>query len=135
MAEIKDKVVTVESLSALHEYNKETYMPTWVDLGVAPIQYNPSEFVSFVAESTDDANNEVRYIAFTDTTSNSSTLDTHARTFEFDDAGNMKRHELYFYWGEGGYMVDATTSQFSIGTEETESSSLPYNKIYGIKYV
>ena len=26
MAEIKDKVVTVESLSALHEYNKETYL-------------------------------------------------------------------------------------------------------------
>lgn len=25
MAEIKDKVVTVESLSALHEHNKETY--------------------------------------------------------------------------------------------------------------
>lgn len=25
MAEIKDKIVTVESLSALHEYNKETY--------------------------------------------------------------------------------------------------------------
>lgn len=25
MAEIKDKVVTVESLSMLHEYNKETY--------------------------------------------------------------------------------------------------------------
>lgn len=28
MADIKDKVVTVESLSALHEYNKETYMST-----------------------------------------------------------------------------------------------------------
>lgn len=27
MAEIKDKVVTVESLSVLHEHNKETYMP------------------------------------------------------------------------------------------------------------
>lgn len=27
MAEIKDKVVTVESLSALHEHNKITYMP------------------------------------------------------------------------------------------------------------
>lgn len=27
MAEIKDKVVTVESLSALHEHNKNTYMP------------------------------------------------------------------------------------------------------------
>ena len=27
MADIKDKVVTVESLSVLHERNKETYMP------------------------------------------------------------------------------------------------------------
>jgi hypothetical protein len=27
MAEIKDKVVTVESLSVLHNHNKETYMP------------------------------------------------------------------------------------------------------------
>ena len=27
MAEIKDKVVTVESLSALHEHNKNSYMP------------------------------------------------------------------------------------------------------------
>lgn len=26
MAEIKDKIVTVESLSALHEHNKETYV-------------------------------------------------------------------------------------------------------------
>ena len=28
MAEIKDKVVTVESLSFLHEHNKSAYMPT-----------------------------------------------------------------------------------------------------------
>ena len=27
MAEIKDKVVTVESLEALHDYNQKTYMP------------------------------------------------------------------------------------------------------------
>lgn len=27
MAEIKDKIVSVEDLSALHEYNKTTYMP------------------------------------------------------------------------------------------------------------
>lgn len=27
MAEIKDKIVTVESLAALHEDNKNTYMP------------------------------------------------------------------------------------------------------------
>lgn len=27
MAEIKDKVISIESLSALHEHNKSTYMP------------------------------------------------------------------------------------------------------------
>ena len=27
MAEIKDKIVSVEDLSALHEYNKKSYMP------------------------------------------------------------------------------------------------------------
>ena len=27
MAEVKDKVVTVESLATLHEHNKNTYMP------------------------------------------------------------------------------------------------------------
>lgn len=27
MAEVKDKIVTVESLSALHEHNKNTYLP------------------------------------------------------------------------------------------------------------
>lgn len=27
MAEVKDKIVTVGSLSALHEHNKETFMP------------------------------------------------------------------------------------------------------------
>ena len=135
MAEIKEKVVTVESLSALHNYNKVAYMPTWVDLGVVPIQYNPSEFVSFVIELIDDTNNEVRYITFADKTSNSSTLDTSAKAFEFDGAGNIKRHELSFYWGEDGYMLDAITSQISISTQETENSSLSYNKIYGIKYV
>lgn len=37
MAEIKDKIVSVEDLSALHEYNKTAYMPigtTAADMGV-----------------------------------------------------------------------------------------------------
>lgn len=33
MAEIKDKVVTVESLSVLHEHNKNTYMPVVDPIG------------------------------------------------------------------------------------------------------
>lgn len=28
MAEVKDKVVTIESLATLHDYNKKTYMPS-----------------------------------------------------------------------------------------------------------
>lgn len=38
MAEIKDKIVSVEDLSTLHEYNKTTYMPIGTiaeDIGVS----------------------------------------------------------------------------------------------------
>lgn len=37
MAEVKDKIITVESLKALHDYNQSAYMPidtTAEDIGV-----------------------------------------------------------------------------------------------------
>ena len=40
MAEIKDKVVTVESLSALHEHNKETYMTKVDPIGSGSLSMN-----------------------------------------------------------------------------------------------
>lgn len=40
MAEIKDKVVTVESLSILHEHNKETYMPMVDPVGSGTMTIN-----------------------------------------------------------------------------------------------
>lgn len=40
MAEVKDKVVTVESLSALHEYNKETYMTNTDPVGTGSFSMN-----------------------------------------------------------------------------------------------
>lgn len=56
MAEVKDKMITVESLSALHEHNKDTYLtkvdPTAsgtftmdgvIKLGNATLSYNNSE--------------------------------------------------------------------------------------------
>lgn len=59
MAEVKDKIVTVESLSALHEHNKETYMakvdPTGtgsfsMNDSVASGQYSHAEGKSTMAE-------------------------------------------------------------------------------------
>ena len=135
MAEIKDKVVTVESLSALHEYNKIAYMPNWTDLGATPYQHNPSEFIGFVVEFEDEANNEISYMMFTDKTSNSLTLDTKAKAFKFDANANLLLYELYFYWGDGGYMLDATITQFAVTTGETTHSLMPYTKIYGIRKV
>lgn len=40
MAEIKDKVVTVESLAALHEYDKDTYMEKVNPSGVGSLSMN-----------------------------------------------------------------------------------------------
>ena len=46
MAEIKDKVVTVESLSALHEHNKETYMPNVDPSGSGTMTMNGDASIS-----------------------------------------------------------------------------------------
>lgn len=40
MAEIKDKVVTVESLSVLHEHNKKSYMPMVDPEGIGTMNFN-----------------------------------------------------------------------------------------------
>lgn len=135
MAETKDKIVTVESLSSLHEYNKITYMPKAIDLGNTPFQYNPADFTSFIVEiaGVEDVENETRHIIFTDKISNALTLDTKAQAFHFDSDGNIQLYELSFYWGDGGYMVDATLSSFASG--EKVSEAFAYTKIYGIKYL
>lgn len=43
MAEIKDKVVTVESLSALHEHNKEAYLTKTNPTGTGSLSLNRKE--------------------------------------------------------------------------------------------
>jgi hypothetical protein len=46
MAEIKDKVVTVESLAALHEHNKQTYMPKTNPVGEGTMTMNGNANIS-----------------------------------------------------------------------------------------
>ena len=46
MAEIKDKVVTVESLSTLHEHNKNTYMPMADPVGSGTMTMNGNASIS-----------------------------------------------------------------------------------------
>lgn len=42
MAEIKDKTVTVESLSVLHEHNKKSYMPMVDPTGTGTMTFDGS---------------------------------------------------------------------------------------------
>lgn len=46
MAEIKDKVVTVESLAALHEHNKDAYMPKTNPVGDGTMTMNGDANIS-----------------------------------------------------------------------------------------
>lgn len=46
MAEIKDKIVTVESLAALHEDNKNTYMPKTDPTGSGTMTMNGDANIS-----------------------------------------------------------------------------------------
>lgn len=50
MAEIKDKVVTVEALSTLHEHNRDTYMPMVDPTGSGTMTMNGS--ASFSGDMT-----------------------------------------------------------------------------------
>lgn len=46
MAEIKDKVISVESLSVLHEHNKNTYMPKINPVGSGTMTINGDANIS-----------------------------------------------------------------------------------------
>lgn len=63
MAEIKDKVVTVESLSILHEHNKETYMPMVDPVGSGTMTMNgDGNFSGDLNVSSVTINSNVRLI-------------------------------------------------------------------------
>lgn len=57
MAGIKDKVVTVESLSTVHNYNKNTYMPMVNPTGSGTLSINNIRLGNVLIESTEDAIN------------------------------------------------------------------------------
>ena len=48
MAEIKNKVVTVESRSTLHEHNKSTYMPMVDPVGSGTMTFNGDMIVDSI---------------------------------------------------------------------------------------
>lgn len=97
MAGIEHKLVTAESLKAVHEHHtnalstmeynmtnsfnnlKNIYMPKWVDLGKDAWidesnatyeiggEFDPKNFVGFVVKCNDEENNSIKYITFTKT--------------------------------------------------------------------
>lgn len=136
MGEIKDKVVTVESLSALHEYNKAAYMKNVVDISDMPMKYNPSEFTGFIMEFDDyDNANIKRCVNLTNILRDNEIDTTTAQSFHFDMSGNVLLYELVFSLSDEGYVVNASLHTHTISTGITKTKILTYNKIYGIKYL
>ena len=140
MAEIKDKIVTVESLAMVHAYNQNAYMPktdnifTQVDLNNESLHYNPNDFVGFILEIV-DTNNKTKQIAFTNKTSNNTTLDVKAQTSLPDENGDMLLYELYFYLENDQYIVESTLTKIALLTGTKTSLPLSYTNLYGVKAV
>ena len=135
MVEIKDKVITMESLAMVHAYNQNTYMPktnnipVLIDLDEISSQYNPSDFVNFILEIV-DANNEIKQIVFTNKIVNSVTFDVKAQTSLLDEDGDMLLYELYFYLENDKYIVKPTLTKIALLTGVKTSSSFSYTKLY-----
>ena len=140
MAEIKDKIVTVESLAMVHAYNQNAYMPktdnifTQVDLNNESLHYNPNDFVGFILEIV-DTNNKTKQIAFTNKTSNNTTLDVKAQTSLPDENGDMLLYELYFYLENDQYIVESTLTKIALLPGTKTSLPLSYTNLYGVKAV
>lgn len=140
MTEVKDKIITLESLAMVHAYNQSTYMPKTdnilmlMDLSDESLQYDPSDFVNFILEIV-DTDNETRQIMLTSKTSNSTTLDVKVQTSLLDENGDMLLYELYFYLENGKYAVESTLTKIALLTGAKTTSPLSYNKLYGIKII
>lgn len=72
-------------------------------------------------------------LIFNDLTSDSDTLDLYARCYTAD-ANNTYLYQLHFYWGDGGYMCDATT-RMTTATGSVMNYPLAYTAIYGGNFI
>ena len=138
MTEVKDKVVTVESLAMVHAYNQSAYMPKTDNVFVLEdldksLQYDPNDFISFILEIIDG--NEIKQIVFTNKTVNNDTLNVKAQTSMLDEDGVMLLYELYFYFENDRYIVEPILTKISLLTGTKTSISLFYAKLYGIKII
>ena len=138
MTEVKDKVVTVESLAMVHAYNQSAYMPKTDNVFVLEdldksLQYDPNDFISFILEIIDG--NEIKQIVFTNKIVNNTTLNVKAQTSMLDEDGVMLLYELYFYFENDRYIAEPILTKISLLTGTKTSMSLSYAKLYGIKII
>jgi hypothetical protein len=140
MTELKDKVITMESLAMVHAYNQSAYMPkinnvfTLVDLNDDSLQYNPNDFISFILEIA-DADNGMKQIVFTNRTVNNDAFDVKAQSSLLDEDGDIFLYELYFYLENDKYIVKPTLTKIVLLTGTRTLLNLSYNKLYGVKIV
>ena len=140
MANIKDKVITMESLAMLHAYNQDAYMSkadnvlVLIDLNKTLSAYNPNDFVNFVLEIVDN-NNETKQIIFTNKISNNETLDVKSQTSMLDENGDMLLYELYFSLENDKYKVNPMLTKIVLSTGIKTHLPLSYDKLYGAKII
>jgi hypothetical protein len=138
MTDIKDKIITMESLAMVHAYNQSTYMPkidnvlTLVDLGEPPLSCNPNDFIGFILEIA-DTNNETRQITFTNKISNNATLNVRVQASMLDENKDILLYELYFYFENDKYIVKPMLTKIALSTGMKTSLYLSYTNLYGIK--
>ena len=138
MTEIKDKIITLESLAMVHAYNQNAYMSktnnvlVLMDLDDKSLQYNPSDFVNFILEIV-NANNEIEQIVFTNKIVNNETFNVKAQTSFLDENGDVLLYELYFYLENNKYKTDLKLTKISLLTGIKEFLDISYTKLYGIK--
>lgn len=138
MTEIKDKIVTIESLAMLHAYNQNTYMQknnnmlTVIDLDINSNEYNPNDFIYFILETINVDEQTSQQIMFTNKISNNSNLDVKFQSFQFDKNGIMFLYELHFYLEQDEYKVNITLTKIT-SLNNIETTSISNTKLYGIR--
>lgn len=127
------------------EITRNRYQSEWsswradaVVLGTTPLQLDPSEFDYFVGYGT-SGSKEIK-ITFNRIDYDPDSLNCYAHAIAPLTTTNGSSREcsyatyqLHFYWGSGGYMLDATYTTFDIATGAKSSGALILSRIVGYR--
>lgn len=123
-----------DSVFTAEKWKKVTMDVDFVDLGTAPIQHNVLDFAYFMGLNYDDYGNVSKSVLFTVNTTDYDALERTVTGCVYTDIENNIRelYQLYFYWGSGGYMMDASFTTVT-GSTTGNVKVASFDKIVGFK--